>query len=134
MLAVLASQQVKHFEYDFVEDTNRYVAWKRNGVFFLGRIDKHGNLIPERSHQGSVQISRLPPYTYITTPTPVGESVFEFRSGMLIRGSINSEHAFIPTLGAQVLPFREYKYGPAAPRIYNLPGYYARTDKPKPEK
>ncbi|MGL6075280.1 MAG: hypothetical protein ACRC8S_14070 [Fimbriiglobus sp.] len=47
---------------------------------------------------------------------------YELRSGMLIPGTIETSGRFVPTSGAKIISFADYKYSPEAPKIWNLPG------------
>jgi hypothetical protein len=55
--------------------------------------------------------------------------VYEFRSGRLIPGDIDDDGNFIPTVGGKIIDFKDYRYGPKAPKIYNLPGKFVKKER-----
>jgi hypothetical protein len=112
--------------YEYREDLKPYVGLLRQGLVALGHLDAKGNFVPlpkvepidpRRPFSG-------PAYTIINRPTRPNEPVYEFRSGLLVRGKLTEEGDFVPDEGGKVIPLRAYRYGKDAPRIYNLPGKF----------
>ncbi|MBX9627764.1 MAG: hypothetical protein K2X82_28450 [Gemmataceae bacterium] len=58
--------------------------------------------------------------------TDVTEEVFEFRSGSLVPGRLKYPGRFVPTVGAKVISVDDYVPGADKPRVYNLPGTFAK--------
>lgn len=59
------------------------------------------------------------------------EEVYEFRSGRLIKGTLQKTGNFVPELGSRILDFKDYD--PLSKRrIYNLPGVLRRVEKKEP--
>jgi hypothetical protein len=50
------------------------------------------------------------------------ESVYEFRSRLLIKATLDAKGDFIPAIGSEVITLRQYIQTKAKLRIYNLPG------------
>jgi hypothetical protein len=121
-------------EYQFVQDTSRSVGFVHGDEYQIGQLDKNGNFIPDKRLgvlRRGAGASGIPPFRVVNTailaPT---EHVFEYRSGRLIEGTLDSVGNFTPKLGSKITDFGEYKYSPSAPRIYNLPGHFV-VKKPK---
>ena len=114
--------------YRFAPDTNRWVGIKRNATGgAIGKLDSAGNFTPDRLYLDvnvTGPLSNVPPFTVINRPAA---RAYEYRSGRLIPGSIDEDGNFIPKLGGKIISFKEYRYGPNAPRIWNLPGRFIRT-------
>jgi hypothetical protein len=136
-------------DYELVPDTARFVrlelpAWQTWGID-VGRLDAAGNFIPQ-SYEDNSRLFRIPPppknpvdeqpiielikVPVINDPADGAEveTVYEFRSGSLIKGSLYKDGGFKPELGSRIISFEDYHYSPSAPRIYNLPGRFV----PKP--
>lgn len=52
--------------------------------------------------------------------------VYEYRSGVLVPGKLQEYSAFIPEVGGKIIDFKDYKYTPDGPQIYNLPGFFMK--------
>jgi hypothetical protein len=118
-------------EFQFVEDTSRWVMVIQEDRKSIGKLDAAGNLIfPNkgyfRAYRRGQALSSIPPGILINSAQ---KGVYEFRSGRLIPGDIDDKGRFIPTVGGRIIDFKDYHYSPKAPRIYNLPGYFVRKDK-----
>ena len=48
--------------------------------------------------------------------------VYEFRSGLLIPGTLTIQGRFVPALGGTITRFEDYQFSPHTPGIWNLPG------------
>jgi hypothetical protein len=115
-----------------------YIGYMQGGKFvpatvqlFLGNIDESGNFVP---YSKELQESCLRPVSgypvhIINKPLVEKETVYEYRSGMLILGYLNEAWQFVPKPGSQVIEFRDYEYAEDAIRIYNLPGQFERVQK-----
>jgi len=56
------------------------------------------------------------------------EDVYEFRSGRLIKGTLQKTGNFVPELGSKIMDFKDYD-PLGRRRIYNLPGVLRRVEK-----
>jgi hypothetical protein len=113
-------------EYGFVRDTDRYVMIMRPSGTCVGKLDAAGNFVFDArwiNLRGS--ISSVPPTWLLNSPRG---PAYEYRSGRLIRGELNASGDFVPEVGRLVTAFKDYRYGPGAVRIYNLPGRFVRKD------
>jgi hypothetical protein len=52
--------------------------------------------------------------------------VYEYRSGRLIKGVIDTKGYFVPDLDGKVIEFKDYKYKPGGIHIWNLPGEFGK--------
>jgi hypothetical protein len=112
-------------EYVFIPDTDRYVAYAWGRRVVMGKLDARRNLRvthegtpPDYGHRPAVLIIRF------DAPT----RVYEFRSGRLVLGKMMPDGNFVPEIGSAVTRFDDYRYGPGAVPIWNLPGYFRRKD------
>ena len=114
-------------DYEFVPDTDRKFAFYRNGFLMVGKLDARGNFIQENRY-GSDSV----PEILGCTPVRCQEStkVYEFRSGRLIKGEMLPTGVFVPEGGSKVTSFSDYRYGPGALPIWNLPGYFKKVENP----
>lgn len=115
--------------YAFVEDVSRPVAISIGQFVLLGMLDRGGCLVLEsRNLRNSTELPKWR-LIAINEPTRPGEKVYEFRSGRLLRGEIMDDGSFVPDLHSRAIDFRDYRYCPDGPRIYNLPGYFVPLPK-----
>lgn len=115
--------------YVFVEDVNRPVAVYLNQFVLLGKLDTNGEFrLESKNLRNSTELPKWRTIA-INPPTFRGEKVYELRSGRLIRGEIKDDGSFVPDLRSRVIDFRDYRYYPDGPRIYNLPGYFVPSPK-----
>src|SRR5262249_31747695 len=95
----------------------------------IGKLDCSGNFIPDKRwfqlRRGD--LSSVPPSTLINGLAQKG--VYEFRSARLIPGDLDKNGNFIPTVGGRIIDFKDYRYGPKAAKIYNLPGKFVCKEK-----
>lgn len=56
---------------------------------------------------------------------PSSNQCYEFRSGILIPGTMDFNGQFTPEIGGKIIPFSEYRYTPLERPIWNLPGYFS---------
>jgi hypothetical protein len=112
--------------YEFVEDTDRWVAMIQGKTQSIGKLDREGNFIADALF---VQLERQdkPRSTdpdYLLLNAPAQEGVYEFRSGRLILGDLDEDGNFVPRPARSVVDFKDYHYSSKAPKIYNLPGKF----------
>jgi hypothetical protein len=107
----------------------------------FGSLTDRGEFDPDDGLPPFTSVKFADPHTYfaadhthVRTPTKLpfvynrprdgkpAEDVYEFRSGRLIEGELKADGNFVPKLGSKVTSFKDYAPGPAARRIYNLPG------------
>ena len=122
--------------WSFVPDVDKEVRFRQPDHQVLrGRLNNTGAFVPDR-------------YNPVVLPSPVqhwmvaandpndnpkqpphlqSEEVYEYRSGALIRGRLRYPGAFVPIPGDRVLWIDDYSPGAMIPRIYNLPGSFARV-------
>jgi hypothetical protein len=117
-------------DYEFVKDTESWVAKLCGDIFFLGKLDSAGNFVPDNKYMGFKKgqpLSQVPPFRFINAEVQKG--IYEYRSGRLIPGDIDERGNFVPALGGKVLDFKDYEYSPKAAKIYNLPGKFVKKEK-----
>ncbi len=117
-------------EYVFVKDTQRYVALVRGETQSIGKLDAAGNFLPDPrwfNLKRGQPLPKAPPFTVINAPPQKG--VYEYRSGMLIKGDLDEKGNFLPDIGSEVVSFKDYRYREDGPRIYNLPGKFVRKER-----
>jgi hypothetical protein len=112
-------------EYEFVPRPPLVVVMIRGEDYVTGRLDSAGNFIetPGGRRKRSDPYSGLRP---LNSSLDLNEPVYEYRSGRLIRGILDSDGNFVPDLNGRVIDFKNYRYGKSAPRIYNLPGVFEK--------
>jgi hypothetical protein len=134
-------------EYAFKQDLTRRVGVYRGTQIYPGTLDEHGNFIPDKDcksfrnpllpiggddHvQDKLKFNR---YIVINLQKEVNESVYEYRSGILIFGSLDDDGNFIPMLGERPILFLNYTGERTKHRIYNLPGDFVPKAKIPHEK
>lgn len=118
--------------YDFVPDTDRWVAIAWGNAMSIGKLDSNGTFLPEKAWVNlnrSDETAGAPAYTIINAPGR--KNVYEYRFGRLIPGDIDKEGNFVPHLDDRVIDFKDYRYRPDGPQIYNLPGRFVRRSADK---
>jgi hypothetical protein len=130
----------KTLPFIFVEDIEREIEMIRGPDRFIrGKFDHFGNFIPRapeskrtgpEAPESKVFVANRPSLTAKDRAAgPDKEAAYEFRSKVLIPGTLNAAGTFVPTIGEEIIEFKEYKYSPESRRIWNLPGYFMRRDK-----
>jgi hypothetical protein len=46
---------------------------------------------------------------------------------VLVKGQLNEQGDFVPEIGSTVILFQDYRFSKKAPRVYNLPGRFEKT-------
>ncbi len=117
-------------EYEYKQALERPIGFYRGFFIYLGHLDERGNFVPLpfRKPIDFRKGGSGPDYTvinaiYVETKT---EQVYEYRSGVLVKGTMDEKGNFIPEIGSAMLLFKDYRYGKGALRIYNLPGKFQR--------
>ena len=125
-----AADGVDREEYEFVPDTSQLVMVIQGETESVGKLDAAGNFIPDKRwfQFKKGQPLSLVPYTTVINPDGPTQ-VYEFRSGRLIPDSIDEKCNFVPTVGGRIIDFKDYRYSPKAPKIYNLPGKFVPKEK-----
>ena len=138
--AATGKQQV---EYKFVPNTERLVGIYRRDSLLIGQLDSEGEFHQTRRFDplpilGSDELDVLkiivysgPAYERLNQGTETPMRVYEFRSGMLIPGTIRERGNFVPEEGGKIVSFKTYQYSKSAIPIWNLPGRYEIVVKPK---
>jgi hypothetical protein len=125
--------------YVFVDDTERSVELLRDsGRCLRGKFDHYGNFIPKTAELLPATQPGAPGGPYVANRMALTaaqkaaskekEDVYEFRSRVLIPGTLDDRGKFTPTIGGEIIAFKDYKYTPEARRIWNLLGFYMRRD------
>jgi hypothetical protein len=115
----------------YEEDLRRLIRIHRPSLYMDGAFDSDGEFVPS----SIVDLSKGPvvysgPHTHDANlplradPKTKTESVYEFRSGVLVPGKLDAAGNFVPTAGAKMIAFADYKCVDGAPRIWNLPGRF----------
>lgn len=123
--------------YEFVPALDRMVGIiRQDGTILIGRFDADGEFtqiaVEKAGYRGGAK-----KWQFVGSSSSKPEVIYELRSGTLILGTQSASAPFIPKVGAAVIRFTDYKYFPAAPRIWNLPGYFWPVGVPRspaPEK
>jgi len=121
---------------EFRQDLKRSVAWVHGKQFLLGHLDAKGNFLPDPIMTRYVVGqpwggSRW--FDYLNLSRGPKETVYEFRSGLLVKGTLYPDGKFVPETRATIIKFSEYRFGPDSPRIFNLPGRFVERDAGKPK-
>jgi hypothetical protein len=91
----------------------------------VGTLDSKGNFIPDlttlNSTFGSIGGPRL-----LIEPKIPNETVYEFRSGILIPMIIDVKGRLVPEVGGRIIDFKDYRFLPSGRRVYNLPGRFVQ--------
>jgi hypothetical protein len=117
---------------EFVENTKPLISIMRNELQYMGNWDSAGDFIraPGMSvYRVGQPFRTMPPSAVRPANMPFGvstEKVYEFRSGMLIKGILERNGNFVPDLDSKVMPFAEYRPNERTLRIYNLPGRFVK--------
>lgn len=116
-------------KYEFVLNVDRLVGIDRPGFTLIGKLDKDGEFTQSYKIEASVSADGLkfiagsgPAYVLLNVGGLKPTKVYEFRSGMLIPGTMRAGGKFIPEEGAKVIRFADYKYSLSSTPIWNLPG------------
>ena len=122
------SQEPQQPEYEYVPDTDRWVEMKHGEKYSIGKLDEKGNFLPERKWMnidiGASRPAEAPSAVLINSPKG---QVYEYRSEQLIPGELDDGGNFIPALD-RIISFKDYRPGPKAVRIYNLPGQFVKKE------
>src|SRR6478735_3317497 len=83
-------------EYIFVPDTDRWVCVYRKKWQLIGKLDANGDFIDKYKYSKGAGLSLVPRFTVINHFGQRPRTVYEFRSGSLIKGQMTSIGDFIP--------------------------------------
>jgi hypothetical protein len=137
MSLLMAPSAALSADYVFVPDTSRWVeVLRREGdviYWSIGKLDMAGTFVPHRDFCNMRgERSNAPPDTTLLYHDQTGP-VYEYRSGRLIKGAIDSKTlSFVPEVGSKVIDFKEYRYGKDV-AIWNLPGTFKKAPGDRPE-
>lgn len=113
-------------EYEFVPNTDTWFRLSRGGRIDIGKLDEAGNFVPD---------PRWCNVPGVASGVPLGELLngpagpaYEYRSGRLIPGELDKKGYFIPEIGGKIISLEDYRPGPKAIRIYNLPGKFVKKE------
>jgi len=134
IVAFVSGAPVPEENYVFVLDVQRWVCIMRHGDQLLGKLDPAGNFLLESKRPTTSGGSGPPRVLLNKNYQWRPQAVYEYRSGRLIKGELTPEGDFLPEVGSKVIRFEEYKFGPNALTIWNLPGYFKKVEKGKDAK
>jgi hypothetical protein len=149
-IALAVDPVVKHdggVKYKYNADFPILVTIQRGGHFYFGTLDEDGDFLRGPGDRdpwfpfpgGPI---RFPP-PYNSTSDGEAEAVYEFRSGVLIKGKLAltgpqedlsgyaSYWNFVPEIGSKVIPLEGFHKDRLALRIYNLPGKFVPEENKK---
>ena len=126
-----SGEPMEEKQYEYRQALKRLVALSREEGIYFGHLDARGNFV---KLPGAKPLDGSFGPKSINWRRNADESVYEFRTGALIKGKFDARLNFIPDVGSTVISFKDYRYSKDAIRIYNLPGTFVeKTDKkPKP--
>jgi hypothetical protein len=117
----LAERSAARLEYTI--DLDRRVGLQKGLDVYIGKLDRDGDFKFELFHADIQNPSTgFPIYEVINISNCYPYKTYEFRSGKLISGSINSKLLFEPDIGGKIIRFEDYKYMLGSPKIWNFPG------------
>ncbi len=132
-VAALAASGKPPFDYRFVPNTERLVGIYRNKSLLIGRLDADGEFHQTQRLEpfvgpGLEELELIvysgPGYEHLNSGSTTPRKVYEFRSGMLIPGTIQEQGNFVPEEGGKIVSFKTYQYSASVTPIWNLPGRY----------
>jgi hypothetical protein len=115
-------------EYMFVAHRERYLIAYLKPWYLIGQLDADGDFTFLGKYN-EIGADPKHPFPVINAFGPNPKAVYEFRSNRLIKGTMRQDGTFLPDLDSKVTRFEDYKYGPEAAPIWNLPGYFMHKDK-----
>jgi hypothetical protein len=132
-------------KYKYDADAPRRVTLKIGEYHYVGFLDEDGDFVMDPDGRFGTMVSGVPithPPYYTFTKDGQAEPVYEYRSGLLIKGKLMctgpragllNDHywIFVPEIGSKVIPLKDYLPGRNALEIYNLPGKFVSEDKDK---
>lgn len=124
------SPRAEGAEYVFVPNTDRKVRICRGELLLVGRLDAEGSFRELVRYKRGQQLTGGVGGVLINDTMPDGSPrpVYEYRSGMLIKGELHDDGSFVPEIGSTIIPFKDYRYAPDAIPIWNLPGRFKSSD------
>jgi hypothetical protein len=96
---------------------------------YILEVNATGDYEQTAKLKAGAPFSAVPPHQLVNGAGLTPKRVYEYRSGRLILGVMTAEGHFLPDVGSTVIKFGDYKYGPEAVPIWNLPGNFMRRDK-----
>jgi hypothetical protein len=128
-----ADVKMEEKQYEYREDLKRLVGVTIGKATYLGHLNAAGTFVPLPGYKPTGPGGSGPGYDLING---VGirkdtEPVYEFRSGILIKGKLDGDHNFVPEIGSTIISIKDYRYSKDALRIYNLPGTFVEKTDPK---
>jgi hypothetical protein len=126
----LAQDYDSTLRFRYKEDLSRSICLFRDGKYSYGELDSAGNFVaqgppgPRHAFEtGPLRHTVGIPRDAKGDPTEK-EAIYEYRSGLLIPGTLMKSGNFVPTEGAKVIPFKDFRFSPTSTRVYNLPGVF----------
>lgn len=117
-------------EYVFVPNTDRRVGIIRGNLRLCGHLDTAGNF-RELFRLKHGQPTSGGAWSETINWAGGSRPVYEYRSGLLIKGEIHEDGNFVPEVGSTVIRLEDYRYSPDAIRIWNLPGWFVKKSELK---
>jgi hypothetical protein len=125
--------------YEFVPDPARCVEVRRRDgdweFWSLGTLDAAGHFLPDKDYLNRTGLKPDgAPAAVLLNRDGLGP-VYEYRSGRLVRGTIDGRLNFVPEVSSKVVSFQDYSYGAKDSRfapdplpIWNLPGTFRKKE------
>jgi hypothetical protein len=119
---------VPEIKYVYVSDTDRWVYYTVGSLSRVGQFDATGKFHVEWerdfTQQGSGVFSQRPAVSVM-----VRGRCYQFDDGKLIPGEFKENDGFVADPKGAAIRFQDYKPGPDAVPIWNLPGYFMPKSK-----
>ena len=111
--------------YMFAPSPDKPVILVRGDYYIMGKLDFRGEFTEtsrRRTNAPGSVMAEIINMTWAKKPVPV----YEYRSGRLIKGVLDTDGYFVPDLDSKVIEFKDYRYKPGGIYIYNLPGEFVK--------
>ncbi len=119
-------------EVTYIPSLWRHVAILRGNILIIGHFDSTGRFIEDLDFHTYDLKKRggLICAPMVINRPPVTEVMYEYRSGRLVKGTMDVRGNFAPEVGAKIISFKDYRPG-KDPIIWNLPGEFKeKKDEP----
>jgi hypothetical protein len=101
-----------------------YYSIIRGQTKFILKVDATGDYEQVMKLKTNAPASAVPPSRLVNGSGVAPFAAYEFRSGRLILGTMTEAGHFVPDADSKIMRFGDYKYGPKAIPIWNLPGRF----------
>jgi hypothetical protein len=114
----------------FQEETSRELEMRILDLHHVGHLDANGYFYINHSYKpcGFISYNRLvinsAVYDNMTFQQQESQEVYRLQEGQLTLGTILTSGLFCANPGFKPIDFKDYRYSPDTPPIYNLPGKF----------